>query len=108
MHSQQNITRRNGNTTLPFNSNKCGELFSQNQPKFITTEEENDRALGILETLMNRSNGSPEDDKSYDFWVTLIAKIGKNIAVFDRRSASTSAKPTVTKQEMGNHEGELS
>ncbi|MEO1211241.1 MAG: transcriptional regulator [Cyanobacteria bacterium J06638_20] len=58
--------------TLTFNSNKYSELLSQYQPRRIRTEEENERALAIVEALMHRSDRSPEENELYDLLILLI------------------------------------
>ena len=60
--------------TLIFNSSKYGELLSHYQPKLIRTEEENEKALTIAETLMHHRNRSPEEDELYDLLIVLIEK----------------------------------
>ncbi|MBD2205202.1 transcriptional regulator [Calothrix sp. FACHB-1219] len=60
--------------TLTFNSDKYKNLLVQYQPKLIRNEEENEKALAIVEELMHRSNLSPEEDKLYDLLIILIEK----------------------------------
>jgi HTH-type transcriptional regulator / antitoxin HigA len=59
--------------TLIFNSDKYKELLSQYQPKLIRNEE-NEKALVIVEELMHRSNRSPEEDELYELLILLIQK----------------------------------
>lgn len=58
--------------TLTFNSTKYSELLSQYQPRCIRTEEENERALAIVEMLMHRDDRTPEENELYDLLVLLI------------------------------------
>ncbi|MBW4471161.1 MAG: transcriptional regulator [Stenomitos rutilans HA7619-LM2] len=60
--------------TLTFNSNRYGELLSQYQPKLIRTEAENEEALAIVETLMQRPQRSPEENELFALLITLIEK----------------------------------
>lgn len=61
--------------TIPtFNADKYKELLLQYQPKLIRTEEENARALAIVEELMHRSNRTPEEDELYNLLIALIEK----------------------------------
>ena len=60
--------------TLTFNSEKYRELLIKYQPKLIRTEEENERALAIVEELMHRPNRSLEENELYDLLITLIEK----------------------------------
>lgn len=59
---------------LTFNSDKYRELLIKYQPKLIRTEEENERALAIVEELMHRPNRSLEENELYDLLITLIEK----------------------------------
>ena len=60
--------------TLIFNSDKYTELLVKYQPKLIKTEEENEKALAIVEELMHRSNRSPEEEELYELLIALIEK----------------------------------
>jgi HTH-type transcriptional regulator / antitoxin HigA len=46
---------------LIFNQDKYKDLLIKYQPKMIRIEEENDRALAIVEDLMHRSNRNLEE-----------------------------------------------
>lgn len=70
----QNTIRRDGRITLTFNASKYSELLSQYQPKLIRTEEDNERALAVVEELMHRPNRSPEENELYDLLIALIEK----------------------------------
>lgn len=60
--------------TITFNSDKYKNLLVQYQPKLIRNEEENEKALAIVEKLMHRSNRSPEEDELYELLIILIEK----------------------------------
>jgi HTH-type transcriptional regulator / antitoxin HigA len=60
--------------TLTINPKIYGDLLSQYQPKIITTEEENSRALAVVESLSHKSNLSPEEDQLLELLITLIEK----------------------------------
>jgi HTH-type transcriptional regulator / antitoxin HigA len=60
--------------TLTFNPDKYSELLVKYQPKLIRTEEENEKALAIVEELMHRSNRTTEENELYELLVTLIEK----------------------------------
>ncbi|MEA5506853.1 transcriptional regulator [Halotia wernerae UHCC 0503] len=60
--------------TLTFNSDKYKELLSQYQPKLIRNEEENAKALDIVEELMHLPNRSPEQNELYELLIILIEK----------------------------------
>ena len=59
--------------TLTFNPKSYGALLAKYQPKVITTEEENDRALAIASELEHRPNRTPEEDALLELLVTLIS-----------------------------------
>jgi HTH-type transcriptional regulator / antitoxin HigA len=60
--------------TLTFNPEKYKEILSEYQPRLIKTEAENDRALIMVERLMNLPSRSPEQEEMYDLLVVLIEK----------------------------------
>ncbi|MGB3651979.1 MAG: transcriptional regulator [Rivularia sp. (in: cyanobacteria)] len=60
--------------TLTFNPERYTELLVKYQPKLIKTEEENEKALAIVEELMHRSNRTPEENELYELLITLIEK----------------------------------
>ncbi|PSB15359.1 transcriptional regulator [Phormidesmis priestleyi ULC007] len=60
--------------TLIFNPDKYANLLSQYQPRLIRTEEENNKALAIVEELMHRPNRSLEENELYALLITLIEK----------------------------------
>jgi HTH-type transcriptional regulator / antitoxin HigA len=60
--------------TLIFNPQEYQKLLVEYQPKIIRTEEENEKALTIVEKLMHQQHRSPEEDELYDLLVTLIEK----------------------------------
>lgn len=53
---------------------KYGRLLAETLPRKIETEEQNERYLQIVETLMDKgsANFSPEEDALFDLMVTLI------------------------------------
>ena len=60
--------------TLTFNPEKYKEVLSEYQPKLIKTEAENERALTMVEQLMNLHDRSPEQEEIYDLLVILIER----------------------------------
>lgn len=63
--------------TLIFNQEKYKELLIQYQPKVIRNEEENEKALAIVEKLMHTKNRTPEENELYDLLITLVEKFEK-------------------------------
>ena len=60
--------------TLTFNRDKYKELLLQYQPKLIRTEEENEKALALVEELMHREHRSPEENELYELLIFLIER----------------------------------
>lgn len=64
-----------GKMTLTFDKNVYRSLFAEFQTKVITSEEENERALAVVEKIMAlRENITPEQDDLLELLVTLIEK----------------------------------
>jgi HTH-type transcriptional regulator/antitoxin HigA len=63
-----------GKMTLTLNKLEYGTLLADIQPQVITTEEENDRALSIVESLLAEDNLSPEKEQILRLLVSLIEK----------------------------------
>jgi HTH-type transcriptional regulator / antitoxin HigA len=51
-----------------------GDLLAQHQPKIITTEEENEQAIAVVESLTHKSDLTPEEDQLLELLITLIEK----------------------------------
>jgi HTH-type transcriptional regulator / antitoxin HigA len=60
--------------TLTINPKIYGDLLAQYQPKIITTEEENERAIAVVESLTHKSDLTPEEDQLLELLITLIEK----------------------------------
>ncbi|MGK7900775.1 MAG: type II toxin-antitoxin system HigA family antitoxin [Hormoscilla sp.] len=60
--------------TLTFSSQKYSNLLVKYQPKPIKTEEENERALAVVEELMHVHNRTPEEEALYELLIVLIEK----------------------------------
>ncbi|MBV9388213.1 MAG: hypothetical protein JOZ78_17470 [Chroococcidiopsidaceae cyanobacterium CP_BM_ER_R8_30] len=60
--------------TLTFDKNVYGSLLVEFQPKVISTEEENERALQVVEKLMAIKNRTLEQNTLLELLVTLIEK----------------------------------
>ena len=84
------MIKTNGKTIPTFNADKYKELLLQYQPKLIRTEEENARALAIVEELMHRSNRTPEEDELYDLLIALIEKFEQEYYLPGRSSTPSS------------------
>lgn len=60
--------------TLTFNRERYIDLLSEYQPKLIKTEEENERALAMVEKLMHLPSRTPEQEELYELLFVLIEK----------------------------------
>jgi HTH-type transcriptional regulator / antitoxin HigA len=60
--------------TRTFNPESYGKLLAEYLPKTITTEEENEQALKLAQSLEHRPNRTPEEDVLLELLVTLIEK----------------------------------
>jgi HTH-type transcriptional regulator/antitoxin HigA len=60
--------------TLSINSKIYGDLLAQYQPKNITDEQENERAIAIVESLTHKSAFTPEEDLILELLIALIEK----------------------------------
>jgi HTH-type transcriptional regulator/antitoxin HigA len=59
---------------LTFNSKTYGELLAHYQPKAITTEVENERAIAIAQELEHRSELSLEEEALLELLISLIER----------------------------------
>jgi HTH-type transcriptional regulator / antitoxin HigA len=76
--------------TLTFNSEKYKEVLSEYQPRLIKTEAENERALAIVEQLMNLPDLNPEQEEIYELLVILIERFEQEFYKPDRSKDSGS------------------
>ncbi len=73
--------------TLTFSLKKYSELLVKYQPKLIKTEEENEKALAVVEELMHVKNLTPEQKTLYELLIVLIEKFEQDF--YHPGSAST-------------------
>ncbi|MEH2420692.1 MAG: transcriptional regulator [Nostoc sp.] len=57
-----------------FNPESYGKLLAEYQPKTITTGEENERAIALVQDLEHRSHLIPEEEMLLELLITLIEK----------------------------------
>jgi len=75
---------------LTFNSKTYGELLAHYQPKAITTEVENERAIAIAQELEHRSELSLEEDALLELLISLIERFeADNYPIPDRNPLAT-------------------
>lgn len=68
------MIRIGGKMTLTFDRNVYASLLGEFQPKVITSEEENERALEAVEKLMACKSRTPEQEILLELLVILIEK----------------------------------
>jgi HTH-type transcriptional regulator / antitoxin HigA len=68
------MIRMSGKMTLTFNREVYANLLKEALPRAISTEEEYERALSIVEVLMYKENLTIEEDQIYDLFIILIEK----------------------------------
>ncbi|NEP83138.1 MAG: transcriptional regulator [Okeania sp. SIO3B3] len=73
--------------TPAFSSQKYSDLLEKYQPKLIKTEDENERALAVVEELMHVQDRTPEEDALYELLIVLIEKFEEDF--YRPGSAST-------------------
>ena len=75
---------------LTFNSKTYGELLAHYQPKAITTEAENERAIAIAQELEHRSELSLEEEALLELLISLIERFeADNYPIPDRNPLAT-------------------
>ena len=61
-----------------FDSDRYSSLLSQYQPRIIKNEDENEKFLEIVESLLSRINLTPEEDTLIELLVKLIEDFEEN------------------------------
>lgn len=63
--------------SVRIDARKYSRLLAKVQPRAITSEEENDRMLAIVDQLMSKGeeNLTPEESALFDLLVTLIEEV---------------------------------
>jgi HTH-type transcriptional regulator/antitoxin HigA len=82
-----------GSLTASIDLKRYGRLLAKAVPRVITTEEENERALAIVESLMEKGelNMTPEEDALLDLLTNLIR---------DYESSACPPRPKSTPHQM--------
>jgi HTH-type transcriptional regulator / antitoxin HigA len=76
--------------TLTFDADKYKELLFRYQPKLIRTEDENEKALAIVEELMHKKDRTIEEDELYELLIALIEKFEQEYYAPDQTSSPHS------------------
>jgi HTH-type transcriptional regulator/antitoxin HigA len=76
--------------TLTINPKVYGDLLAQYQPKIITTEEENERVLSVVESLTHKSDLTIEEEQLLELLITLIEKFESEQYPFSNLSTPLS------------------
>jgi HTH-type transcriptional regulator / antitoxin HigA len=82
-----------GSATLSINPESYGALLSQYLPMPITSEDDNERALEVVQTLMAIKNRSPEEDSLLELLVQLIERFEDEHYSFDDAAQGDLATP---------------
>lgn len=90
--------------TLTFNAEKYKELLAQYQPKLIRTEEENEKALMLVEELMNRAKRSPEENELYQLLILLIENFERNFYFTNSTTSHSLLEFLMEQQDMSEEE----
>ena len=71
---------------------KYSRLLAKAQPRAITSQEENDRMLALVDQLMSKGeeNLTPEESALFDLFVALIEKFETEHYHLERKSRSTA------------------
>ncbi len=72
-----------GSATLSFNLESYGALLNRYLPMPITSEDDNERALEVVQDLMTITNRSPEEDALLALLVQLIERFEEQHYSFD-------------------------
>jgi len=77
--------------SVRLDARKYSRLLAKAQPRAITSEEENDRMLGLVDQLMSKGeeNLTPEESALFDLLVALIEKFETEHYHLERNSRST-------------------
>jgi HTH-type transcriptional regulator / antitoxin HigA len=76
--------------TLTFDADKYKKLLFRYQPKLIKSEEENERALAVVEELMHKKDRTIEEDELYELLIILIEKFEQEYYSPDQACTSHS------------------
>jgi HTH-type transcriptional regulator / antitoxin HigA len=68
------MTKMTGSATLSINPESYGALLTKYLPMPITSEDDNERALEVVQNLMAIKNRSPEEDSLLELLVQLIER----------------------------------
>ncbi len=82
-----------GSATLSINPEYYGALLSKYLPMPITSEDDNERALEVVQNLMAIENRSPEEDSLLGLLVQLIERFEDEHYSFDAGSQDALATP---------------
>ena len=79
-------------TSAHIDKKKYSRLLAKTLPRAISTEEENERLLAIVEQLMSKgeNNLSPEEDVLLELLVTLIERFEEDYYKLDRNTPASS------------------
>jgi HTH-type transcriptional regulator / antitoxin HigA len=82
-----------GSATLSINPESYGAVLSKYLPMPITSEDDNERALELVQNLMVIENRSPEENSLLELLVQLIERFEDEHYSFDAASQGELATP---------------
>jgi HTH-type transcriptional regulator / antitoxin HigA len=82
-----------GSATLSINPESYGALLSKYLPMPITSEDDNERALEVVQNLMVIENRSPEENSLLELLVQLIERFEDEHYSFDAASQGALSTP---------------
>ncbi|WP_404790409.1 type II toxin-antitoxin system HigA family antitoxin [Altericista sp. CCNU0014] len=87
------MTKMTGSATLSIDPEAYGALLTKYLPMPITSEDDNKRALEVVQTLMAIQNRSPEENSLLELLVQLIERFEDEHYSFDVASQGDLATP---------------
>lgn len=100
----QNIIKEVGKMTLTFNQDEYGTLLAQYQPKPITTEAENEKAIALAQELEHRSHLSEEEETFLELLLVLIEKFEDKTYFIPKGNPLEMLKYLMTENEIKQEE----
>jgi HTH-type transcriptional regulator / antitoxin HigA len=87
------MTKMTGSATLSINPESYGALLTQYLPRPITSEDDNEHALSLVQKLMAIEHRSPEENSLLELLVQLIERFEDEHYSFDAIAQGTLATP---------------
>jgi len=85
-------TKTSGRRTKGFSEERYAALLRDSRPRIITTEEENERALRLVDRLMKKKELSLEENTLYDLLIALITAFENKAYPIEELSAGETLR----------------